>query len=322
MPRIIFLVCTVLVFLSSGPAIACTWFKFFNDKNNSFLGRTMEWPGDLQAEIAIFPRGHSFETFKAKYGFVGIHHLGGLSDGLNEHGLAVSALWLSESKYADKSKAHYSITELIPYLLGNTKTVEEALEFIRANQFYTGSFKQNNKIEITLHFAITDASGRSVVVEFIDGKAKIYENKVGVMTNEPTFDKHLQLWSAYNPANFNEETFEGFDYSPEGRFARMAAFNATQTKVATDEDAINRAWSMLNTVDIPKGILYWRWVDETPQFTSYALVVDIKNRVYYFRTYENYDVRKVDLSKINFSSVKYRSASLFGYANYQEFKFK
>ncbi|MBU0713840.1 MAG: linear amide C-N hydrolase [Verrucomicrobia bacterium] len=319
--RTISLVCTVLLYLSSSsPAFPCTWFRFFSDTKNPFIGRTMEWPGDLQAEIALFPRGHSFGTYTTKYGFVGIHHLGSLSDGLNEHGLAVSGLWLSESKYADKSKAQYHIKELVSFLLGNAKTVDEALKIVEANQFYTS--KMDGKIEITLHFAITDASGRSVVVEFIDGKTKVYENEVGVMTNEPAFDKHLQMWSAYNPRNFNENTFEGFDYSPEGRFARMAAFNATQTKVVTDEAAINRAWSMLNTVDIPQGILYWRWVSDNPQFTSYAVVVDIKNRAYYFRTYDNYDIRKVDLSKIDFSSVKYSSATLFGYVNYQEFKFK
>lgn len=320
---IISLVCIVMLFLlSSSPAFSCTWFKFFTDAQNPFIGRTMEWPGDLQAEIAIFPHGHSFGTYTTKYGFVGIHHLGGLglSDGLNEHGLAVSVLWLSGSKYADEKAANYHIKDLCALLLGSTKTVNEALEFIAANKFYTSTYE--GKIDLTIHFSITDASGRSVVVEFIDGKTKVYENKVGVMTNEPTFDKQLQMWSAYKPKNFNEETFEGFDYSPEGRFARMAAFNATQAKVATDGAAINRAWSMINAVDIPQGILYWRWVNDQPQFTSYAVVVDIKNRIYYFRTYDNYDIRKVDLSKMDFSAVKYSSSSLFGYATYQEFKFK
>ena len=80
-------------------------------------------------------------------------------------------------------------------------------------------------------------------------------------------------------------------------------------------------WSMVNTVDIPQGILYWRFINDNPQLTSYAVVDDLKNRVYYFRTYDNYDIRKIDLGKIDFGKVKRKSASLFGTANYREFQF-
>ena len=142
------------------------------------------------------------------------------------------------------------------------------------------------------------------------------------MTNDPPFEKHLAIWSKYDPSKFSEETFEGFDYSPEGRFCRMAAINATQAKVPTDESAVNRAWSMINTVDIPQGILYWRWVNDHPQFTSYSVVADVKNRVYYLRTYDNYDVRKIDLDEIDFSTAKAKSVSIFGAAKYRDFKFE
>lgn len=282
----------------------------------------MEWPGDLQGEMAIVPRGHTFESFKTKHGFVGLNHKGALSDGMNEHGLAISALWLGESKYSNKESADRPITDVIPYVLGNTKSVDEAIDFIKKTKFYTTETEATKDLELTIHFAITDASGKSVVVEFIEGETKIYENKVGAMTNDPPFDKHLAIWSAYDPGKFSEETFEGFDYSPEGRFCRMAAINATQAEVPSDQAAVNRAWSMINTVDIPQGILYWRWVNDNPQFTSYSVVGDVKNRVYYLRTYDNYDIRKINLNKIDFSTVKPKSISIFGSANYQDFKFE
>ena len=316
--------CAVLFAALSTEASACTWFDFRNDQGNSFVGRTMEWPGELQAQMTIVPRNHHLGSFTTKYGFVGISHAGLLfSDGLNEHGLAASGLWLDASKYAEKKPGAYHIKELINYVLGNTKTVDEAVAFIKSNSFYTsadfGSLAAG--IPLSLHFAITDSSGRSVVVEFIDGKPVIHENKIGVMTNDPPYEEQLKNWSKYTEKPINEETFEAFDLSPEGKFCRMAAFNVTQAKVPTDNAAVNRAWSMVNTVDLPQGVLYWRWVNDSPQFTSYAVVVDLKNRVYYLRTYDNYDIRKVDLSKIDFATAKYGSIPMFGTANYKELKF-
>lgn len=305
-------------------AKGCTWFEFKNDLGHCFIGRSMEWPTDLKGEMTLVPRGYKLGSFQTQYGFVGISH-GGLlfSDGLNEHGVACSGLWLDESKYSEKKPGAYHVSELISYVLGNTRSVDEALTFIKANTFYTsaefGSLAEG--ITLLLHFSITDASGRSVVVEFIEGKPVIHENKVGAMTNDPRFELQMENWSKYANKTFNEENFEAFDFSPKGKFCRMAALNVTQAKVLTDATAVNRAWSMLNTVDLPQGVLFWRHVSDHPQFTSYAVVADLKNRVYYFRTYDNYDIRKIDLGKIDFAIVKFKSATLFGTADYKEFKF-
>ena len=282
----------------------------------------MEWPGDLGAEIAQVPRGHKLGDVTTEYGFVGMYHSGIFSDGLNEHGVAISALWLKDSVFVSKGEGVRKNSDLVHYVLGNTKNVDEALAFIRKNKFYAYSPKVLEGMGLTIHFAITDATGRSVVVEFVKEGLKVYENKVGVMTNTPTYDKHLKIWSAYDPSKFSEETFESFDYSPEGRFCRMASFNATQAAVPDDAAAVSRAWSMLNTVDIPQGILYWRWVNDSPQFTSYAVVVDLKNRVYYLRTYDNYDVRKIDLNKVDFSAIEFKSVSVYGKTSYRDVDFK
>ena len=318
------MICASLLACATTNVSACTWFEFQNDLKHTFIGRSMEWPGDLQGEMTIVPREYEMgeaKKFKTKHGFVGISHTGMFSDGLNEYGLACSALWLAESKYQDKTADALHVGDVVGYVLGNMKTVDEAVEYFKKTPLYSEKVAIMNDILPTFHFAVTDPSGRSVVVEVIEGKTKIHENKVGVMTNDPPYDVQLKIWSKYAGKQLNEESFEAFDYSPEGRFCRMAAINVTQAKVPTDVAAVNRAWSMLNTVDIPKGILYWRWVNDEPQFTSYAAVGDLHNRVYYFRTYDNYDIRKVDLTKIDFSKTKFQSVSIFGGANYKELQF-
>ena len=309
------------LFVSPATSRACTWFEFENDLKHAFIGRTMEWPGDLAAVMTRVPRNHDFGNFKAAHGFVGISHNGIFSDGMNEHGLAVSGLWLGESKYPEKTPESRPITDLLPLVLGNAKTVDEAVALIKEKPFYGVTSDLAPGLEITLHYAITEPSGRSVVVEFLNGETNVYENKVGAMTNDPNYTEQLKAWSKYDPAKFDEGTFQGFDYSPEGRFCRMAAINATQAKVPDDMAAVNRAWSMVNTVDIPQGILYWRWVNDSPQFTSYSVVGDLQNRVYFFRTYNNYDIRKIDLADIDFAKTELTSDTLYTPANYEEFKF-
>lgn len=310
-----------LLLFSAQSAGACTWFRFLNDQKHAFIGRTMEWPGDLRAEMTRVPRGHDFGSFRAEYGFVGISHNGIFSDGLNEHGVAVSGLWLGDSKYPEKTPESRPITDLLPLVLGNAKSVDEAVGLIKENTFYGVTSDLAPGLEITLHYSVTDPTGRSVVVEFLDGETVVTENKVGAMTNDPDYARQLEVWSKYDPAKFDEGTFQAFDYSPEGRFCRMAAINATQARVPDDLAAVNRAWSMVNTVDIPQGILYWRWVDDHPQFTSYSVVGDLQNRVYYFRTYNNYDIRKVSLKEIDFAETAFATTTLFSPADYREFRF-
>jgi len=302
-------------------ARACTWFGFLDDAKDAYIGRTMEWPTDLQAEMSRVPRNHDFGTFKTDHGFVGISHKGIFSDGMNEHGLTLSALYLSESKYPAKKEGARPITDLMPLVLGNAKTVDEAVALIKENSFYGAKSDLAPGVELGMHYAITDPTGKSVVVEFLNGETVIAENKVGALTNDPDYAEQMKTWSKYDVTKFDEGTFMGFDYSPEGRFCRMAAINATQTKVPDSLAAVNRAWSMVNTVDIPQGILYWRWVNDSPQFTSYSVVGDLQNRVYYFRTYNNYDIRKIALGDIDFAKTEMKSETLFTPANYQAFKF-
>lgn len=321
-PKALLLI-ALLCFVSTAEiAHACTWFRFLNDHKHCFIGRTMEWPGDLQAEMTRVPRKHDFGTFKTRHGFVGISHKGIFSDGMNEHGLAVSALWLGESRYPEKTAKSRPITDLVPLVLGNAKTVHEAVAMIKENAFYGVTSDLAPGLKITLHYAITDPTGRSVVIEFLDGKTVVFENKIGAMTNDPNYAKQRKAWARYDVTKFDEGTFQGFDYSPEGRFCRMAAINVTQAKVPDDISGVNRAWSMVNTVDIPQGILYWRWVNDNPQFTSYSVVGDLANRVYYFRTYNNYDIRKIALADIDFAATRFTSDTIFTPADYQQFKFK
>ncbi|GLP97618.1 linear amide C-N hydrolase [Paraferrimonas sedimenticola] len=301
---------------------ACTFFVFKNDLGNHFAGRTLEWPGTPPAAVALVPRGHKLGAVTTKFGFVGMHHHGMFTDGMNEHGLLVNALWLDASEYGGNKEEDVKITDAVAHILGNAKTVSDAVAYLNRTTFYTFSSKVTSGLDIKFHFAITQPDGQSAVVEFIDGKPITYTNELKVLTNDPTYDKHIAAWNKRSPSELDEEAFVAFDYSPEDRFIKMAAFNFTQTSVPTDEDGVNRAWSMVNTVDIPQGATYWKFVNDLPMTTTFSTVADLTNLSYYFRTYDNYDIRKIDLAKIDFGSRSYASVDLFKGADYGEFNFK
>jgi choloylglycine hydrolase len=78
---------------------------------------------------------------------------------------------------------------------------------------------------------------------------------------------------------------------------------------------------MINTVGIPQGALYWRFVNDMPQTTSFTTVADFEHLTYCFRTFDNYDIRKIDLKKINFETVEAFSVDIFKGADYMDFSF-
>jgi choloylglycine hydrolase len=50
-------------------------------------------------------------------------------------------------------------------------------------------------------------------------------------------------------------------------------------------------------------------------------VADLSERVYYFRTWNNYDIRKVALKDIDFANTTYKADSMFTPSDYKEYKF-
>ncbi|MGI9367884.1 MAG: hypothetical protein ACR2O2_03510, partial [Ruegeria sp.] len=56
---------------------------------------------------------------------------------------------------------------------------------------------------------------------------------------------------------------------------------------------------------------YWRWLDEAPQMAGYSIVADTGNADYYFRTYDNLMIRKVDVDNIDWENAKYEERAIF-----------
>lgn len=93
-------------------------------------------------------------------------------DGINEKGFCVADLVCGDNEHTkqDTGKVRLTTNTAIRYLLDRAADVEEALELLRG-------IDMNSAIGTSHHLAMADASGRSVVVEYVNGQMLVCEVK-------------------------------------------------------------------------------------------------------------------------------------------------
>ena len=242
-------------------------------------------------------------------------------DGLNEKGLAVAIFYFPDyAKYQEVTKAEDAIApwELPTFLLGNCANVKEAVEATRSVR--VGEVVQKDMgLTPPCHYIVADASGRYVVLEYVNGELKVHDNPLGVITNAPSFDWHLTNLRNYvnlSVTNVPPAAISGIklnslgqgsgmlglpgDFTPPSRFIRAVAFSQSALPVATAHDGVLQAFHILNQFDIPKGAA--RGIEQGKTVADYTLwtsVSDLKNLRYHFRTFDNSRIRMVDLKRID-----------------------
>jgi choloylglycine hydrolase len=331
--------------LLTGPKVApcCMWFTLAATDGSIMVSRTMEFGVPLNYKIVVSPRNMSFQSqapngknglgWKTRYGFVGYYGAGpegAVADGMNEVGLTVGGLWFEpntkyqEVKTGEESKA-LSLLLTGPWILGNFSSVDEVRRELR-NVVIFGDFVKELGVVPPLHLAVSDATGKMIVIEFEDGKLNIYDAPLGILTNAPKFPWHMTNLRQYigmtnaTPARGvldNEKLYptghgSGMfgvpgDMTPPSRFVRLALVAKSVERQPDVEKNLNLAQHIVNSFDISKGLIIEKASDgkvtnsETTQFATFK---DLTNRIMYQRTYENLEVTKIDLKKLDFGGSK------------------
>ena len=328
-----------LLLLQLEQAFACTDFRIISQDKSVIVGRSLEFSQDLNCNVRTSPRGITFTnvapdgtqgmSWKSKYGYVYIDALNApvTMDGLNEKGLSFEYLFLpGETQYSQvpvgKNNQAIPYFRLGDWILGNFATLDEVKKELPNIYVYSQKLLEFGDEIFPVHAAIYDATGKGIVVEFIDGKMNIYNNELGVMTNSPGYDWHmvnirnyLNL-SPYNPVPvmFNKMTFISTgqgggmlglpgDVSPPSRFIKIAMLSASAVAAATAQEALNLAQHFMNTVDIPKGFVRAKKdeVEDWLEITQWAVFKDLTNKVIYYRTYNDMTIRSLPLGQLNLS---------------------
>lgn len=170
-----------------------------------------------------------------------------------------------------------------------------------------------------------DATGDCIVIEHIDGKAVIHENPLGVITNSPGFDWHITNLDNYvnlRVANYMPLDLCGVtvsqmgqgsgllgmpgDFTPPSRFVRAAIYSGATPPSQTLDEGVLQCFRVLHQFDIPLGASMQAEPDPGGNpiydYTLWSSVTDLSRRRYYFRTFQDSQIKMVDLLSLRSDS--------------------
>lgn len=301
----------VLALTPFAESLACTRVVYLGHGGQVITARSMDWKSDVASHLWIFPRGmaRNGETgpdtlrWTSRYGSVIASGYDiSTTDGLNEAGLSVNVLWLVESRYPapGSGKPGLSLAAWAQYVLDSFATVAEAVQALRAEPFtiVTDQVPGESRLA-TLHLSMSDASGDSAIVEYIDGRQVIHHGRrFQVMTNSPVFDQQLALhayWKQIGGTVMLPGTNRAAD-----RFARAAFYVDAVAKPEDPDVAVATVFSVIRNASVPFGIA----TPDEPNISStrWRTVADHQRRLYFFESALTPNVFWVDLRRIDFSA--------------------
>lgn len=338
-PRLLLPLALALQLLS--PVKSCSDFLLSaaGSSHSVISGRTMDFQADLDSALEVIPRNTHFQELPAsgcttcpdfewrnKLGFVAanVYGVNVAADGLNEAGLSAAWLYLEASQYptpeigaTNFNNSKPVVTSICSYILGNFATVDEVqtgLKYVQlagingqvAQQVLHIAAPADGKAKTApLHVSVHDRNGKSLVIEFLNGKTIFHDNPNGVLTNDPPLEEQLELLNKH--LNQTTGTINSGDLLPGGyssteRFVRLSVLNkkvgegynvptvhASYVQATEEQRVVSDALHLLNTVVRPP----------MGEATQWSIVRDHKRRMLYIRSTANQLLRRVSLDMLD-----------------------
>ena len=331
---------------------ACSSFRITTTDKNVFYGRTLEWAVETGEQLFIVPVGTVYNgllpegtqggmRWASKYGVVGVGALGLplIVDGTNEAGLACGLLnfagYADYQKYDPANKSRTIMqTEVPTWILTNFATVQEVRNNIGKIFVSQGNDKYAGQMQI--HYTVHDKTGDSIVIEYIKGKLTVYDNPIGVMTNQPDFAWHLtnlKNYSSLRPTNAQSITIDGVqeagfgqgngmfglpgDYTPASRFVRLVALTAAAFPVTGADKGLALTMNIINNIDIPAGAVRATVQGQAANDTTWWVIIsDLGRGRFYYRNYNDMNWRYIDLKQALAANKKVATIPLYTEGQY------
>jgi choloylglycine hydrolase len=321
----------VAAFVSASiPAVACTGISLDAKDGTAVRGRTMEFGFPLSSNVIVIPAGTPMSgtlpeggkgiQYTTKYAMAGANAVGQavIMDGINDQGLSFGLFYFPGFAVYPAATAENASRAMAPFefgawVLGNFATVDEVKAGLKDAVIVptpAPKFGQSPS-----HYFLRDKTGKSIVIEPLDGTLKVFDAPLGVVTNAPAFDWHMINLRNYVNLSVTEvpplaadgvrlaQLGEGAgmhglpgDFTPPSRFVRAVAFTQAELPSATGDDAVLAAFHILNQFDIPLGSVRNKETGGM-ELTQWTTVSDMKTLRWYFKTYDDETIRMVDLGK-------------------------
>ena len=300
-----------------------------------YFGRTLDYEFSYGDEITIAPRNYEFNFRKVKkieshYAMIGMAHVVGdyplYYDAINEKGLGIAGLNFVGNAYYNEcieGKDNIAQFELIPWILGQCESVKEVRELLKNINITNEPFSEKFPLA-QLHWIIADKN-EAITVESMKDGLKVYDNPVGVLTNNPPFDKQMFELNKYmnlSPKvpknNFSDKLDMEYysrgmgaiglpgDLSSQSRFVRVSFVKMNSVSKNDEKSSVSQFFHILNSVDQQRGCC--EVADGKYEITIYTSCCNASKGIYYYTTYNNHQITAVDMFKENLdgnSIVKY-----------------
>ena len=296
-----------------------------------YFGRTLDYEISYGDQVVITPRNYPFrlrngETLENHYAMIGMacvmRDYPLYYDAVNEKGLGVAGLnFVGNAHYGKNMEDRNNLAqfELIPYLLGKCASVKEVRRALETVNLIDTPFMENLPVA-QLHWLIADRE-ECIVLESVRDGLKIYNNPVGVLTNNPPFD--MQLFNLNNYLHLSAEnrpnTFSNAlslnaysrgmgamglpgDLSSQSRFVRAAFVRMNSISGDSEPESVSQFFHILASVDQQRGCC--RLGGGKCEITLYTSCCNADKGIYYYTTYDNHQISGVDMHKEDLNGEK------------------
>lgn len=325
MNRKIFVALALSTVLAVDAAMACTAVSYRTADH--YFGRNLDLELSYGEQVVITPRNFALEfrheaTIKSHYAMIGMATvIGGYPlyfDATNEKGLSMAGLnFPGNAHFFEMQRRRDNITpfEFIPWILSQCASVSEARELLSRISLLNENFSDKLPLQ-PLHWMISDRD-ESIVVESMSDGLHIYDDPVGVLTNNPPFDimlfslnNYRSVSAASTPVTFADglqlnEYSRGMgglglpgDLSSASRFVRASFTKLNSVCAADEQSSVSQFFHILGSVEQQRGCC--RLGDEY-EITIYSSCVNTDRGIYYYTTYDNSRINAVDMHREDLS---------------------
>ncbi len=306
----------------------CTALAF--GKKKFYFGRSLDYEFSYEESVCIVPRAFSLPfrklpTLHSHHAMIGMAFVQGgyplFYDAVNEKGLGMAGLnFPKNAKYypAVENKNNVSPFEFIPYILGTCADLSEAKKALEGIHLAAIPFSERLPLS-PLHWMISDKTG-SIVVEAMEDGMHVYENPVGVLTNNPPFPSmmfylsNFQALSALPPVNNLapelplEQYSRGMgamglpgDLSSASRFVHIAFVKHNSVCGESEKECVGQFFHVLGSVEQQNGCVK---LGDKYEKTIYSSCCNADEGIYYYTTYGNRRIRAVKMHSVDLSGTE------------------
>lgn len=292
--------------LGAQHAEGCSRVLYVGSDSLRIVGRSLDWKTPIPTNIYVYPRGikkagnslPGSVEWTSKYGSVyAVSYEGGITEGMNEKGLVVNGLFCKGTVYVNDSTRNrppMSLAMFPAWILDLCGTTDEAVAMLARQNFNISGATFDEGTSSTLHWGITDPSGKSAVVEFDHGTIKIYQGQdMRVLTNDPNYPE-MNAINDYWVKKGGSHTLPGTVSSPD-RYVRADFFDRNVEKTGDADLGVAITRSILFNVSVP--YTYTIQGDGNISSTQWRSFSNIRDRLYYFDVVTNPGLFYIDLKK-------------------------